>query len=170
MVGGLSRSPRPRAGARRAVSGLVPPPAPSWDRWPWASPSRCGREVGSSPAGSGAGFMAYLPSRLCRQAESPAVSPGVRAPAVSPQPCPPAAHLQGAAEFGPIAWRRLEPSGTCFGLREPCCSPGLGRAVVCSLLLKARPSLNMTPADPGLSAQRVEIRSCSAIPGLETPT
>lgn len=85
------------------------------------------------------------------------------------QPCPPStAGLQGAAEFVPAAWRQpkeaeykaAKSSGTCFVCSKqrllsesPIAPQGHGhlrRAVVCCLLLKARPFLNMRAADPGL--------------------
>lgn len=110
--------------------GTAPPPPASV-----ASPLASARLVGvvhrlapTTGTGNGAGFMAYLPSCLYQEVESPGVTPGARpvpVPVPPPQPClPGAAGLQGAAEFGPVAWRRPNTrqrslqghvfSGTCF--------------------------------------------------------
>lgn len=138
--------------------------------------SRCGGEVGSSHTGSGAGFMAYLPSRFTREAESPGVSPGLRVPRHVPAALPSCCRRAGSCGVWPhcleVAEGGWSLQGRVLDSKSPVAPQGrghLGRAVVCSLLLKARPSLNTTPADPGLPAQCLEIRSCGAIPGLETP-
>lgn len=104
--------------------GTAPPPPASV-----ASPLASARLVGvvhrlapTTGTGNGAGFMAYLPSCLYQEVESPGVTPGARpVPVPVPPPTLPSwrCRFAGSCRVWPrcleaAEYKAAKPSGTCF--------------------------------------------------------
>lgn len=169
-------------GAPALLQAFVSP----WDRSPppasVASPLASARLVGvvhhlapTTGTGNGAGFMAYLPSCLYQEVESPGVTPGARpVPVPVPPPNPAFLALQVCRELqslapllgggriqGSEAFRDIFFQGRVLSVGH------FRKAGVCYLPLKARSSSNTRAADPGSPAPCLEVSSCGAISGLE---